>query len=227
MTINNNGEFDQKITLAITGASGSVYALRLLECLVAANYQVYLLCSSAARVVFDTEVGLKLPSSPDAASQFFIEKFKAKPEQIIVFGKEQWFSPVASGSAAPKAMVVCPCSTGTLAAISQGMSDNLIERAADVVIKERGQLILVPRETPFSTIHLKNMLSLSQVGVTIMPASPGFYHQPESINDLIDFMVGRLLDHLNVEQSIMPRWGYQSSTHTHSKITNSSEENNQ
>lgn len=201
--------FSQKITLAITGASGSVYALRLLECLVAANYQVYLLCSSAAKVVFDTEVGLKIPSSPDAASQFFIEKLQAKPEQIIVFGKEQWFSPVASGSAAPKQMIVCPCSTGTLAAIAHGMSDNLIERAADVVIKERGQLILVPRETPFSTIHLQNMLSLSQHGVTIMPAAPGFYHNPLAIEDLVDFMVGRMLDHLAIEQTIMPRWGYQ------------------
>ena len=172
------------------------------------------MCSSAARVVFDTEVGLKIPGSPDAASQFFIDRFQAKPEQIIVFGKEQWFSPVASGSAAPKTMVVCPCSTGTLAAISQGMSDNLIERAADVVIKERGQLILVPRETPFSTIHLQNMLTLSQMGVTIMPAAPGFYHQPETINDLIDFMVGRMLDHLNIEQAIMPRWGYQSGAQT-------------
>jgi len=202
--------FKEKITVAITGASGSLYALRLIECLVAANVQIYVLCSSAARVVFDTEVSLKLPSSPDAASQFLSEKFNAQPEQITVFGKEQWFSPVASGSAAPKKMVVCPCSTGTLAAISQGMSDNLIERAADVVIKERGQLILVPRETPFSTIHLQNMLTLSQMGVTIMPAAPGFYHNPQSINDLVDFMVGRLLDHLSIEQSIMPRWGYQS-----------------
>ena len=201
--------FSQKITLAITGASGSAYALRLLECLVVADYQVYVLCSSAARVVFDTEVGFKLPASPDGASQVLTEKFKAKPEQITVFGKEQWFSPVASGSAAPKQMIVCPCSTGTLAAISQGMSDNLIERAADVVIKERGQLILVPRETPFSTIHLTNMLSLSQQGVTIMPAAPGFYHNPKSINDLVDFMVGRMLDHLGIEQTIMPRWGYQ------------------
>lgn len=208
-SINHNNNFDKKITLAITGASGSAYALRLIECLVAANFQIYLLCSSAAKVVFDTEVGLKIPSSPSAASQFFIEKFNAKPEQIILFGKEQWFSPVASGSAAPKLMIVCPCSTGTLAAISQGMSDNLIERAADVVIKERGQLILVPRETPYSTIHLQNMLSLSQMGVTIMPASPGFYHNPESINDLIDFMVGRMLDHLGIDQTIMPRWGYQ------------------
>ncbi|MDT0604925.1 flavin prenyltransferase UbiX [Thalassotalea castellviae] len=202
-------DFNEKITIAITGASGSLYALRLIECLVAADHQLYILCSSAARVVFDTEVGLKLPSSPDSAGKILTEKFNAKEGQITFFGKEQWFSPVASGSAAPKKMVVCPCSTGTLAAISQGMSDNLIERAADVVIKERGQLILVPRETPFSTIHLQNMLSLSQMGVTIMPAAPGFYHNPESINDLIDFMVGRLLDHLNIEQKIMPRWGYQ------------------
>ena len=204
-----NTEFRQKITLAITGASGSGYALRLLECLVAANYQIYVLCSSAARVVFDTEVDFKLPASPDAATKVFTEKFNAKDGQITVFGKEQWFSPVASGSAAPKQMIICPCSTGTLAAIAHGMSDNLIERAADVVIKERGQLILVPRETPFSTLHLQNMLSLSQQGVVIMPAAPGFYHKPESINDLIDFMVGRMLDHLGIEQSIMPRWGYQ------------------
>ncbi len=202
-------EFKEKITVAITGASGSAYALRLIECLVAANFQIYVLCSSAARIVFDTEVGLKLPASPDAATKFLSEKFQAKASQITVFGKEQWFSPVASGSAAPKKMVVCPCSTGTLAAISQGMSDNLIERAADVVIKERGQLIMVVRETPFSTIHLQNMLTLSQMGVTVMPAAPGFYHQPTSINDLIDFMVGRMLDHLGIEQSIMPRWGYQ------------------
>ena len=206
---NESSTFNKQITVAITGASGSMYVMRLLECLVAANYQIYLLCSSAARVVLDTEMNIKVPASPQAASQFFTEKFSAQADQIIVFGKEQWFSPVASGSAAPKQMIVCPCSTGTLAAISQGMSDNLIERAADVVIKERGQLILVPRETPFSTIHLQNMLSLSQQGVVIMPAAPGFYHNPESIEDLVDFMVGRMLDHLGIEQKIMPRWGYQ------------------
>lgn len=209
MSLTTENNFKSPITLAITGASGSAYALRLIECLVAANHQIYLLYSSAARVVFDTEVNLKVPGAPDAASAFFTEKYKAKDGQITVFGKEQWFSPVASGSAAPKKMVVCPCSTGTLAAISQGMSDNLIERAADVVIKERGQLIMVPRETPFSTIHLQNMLTLSQQGVTIMPAAPGFYHNPESIDDLIDFMVGRILDHLDISQDIMPRWGYQ------------------
>lgn len=203
--------FDRKITLALTGASGSAYAMRLLECLLAANCQVYLLCSTAARIVLDTELAIKLPASPDGATVFLSEKFKAKTGQLTVFGKEQWFSPVASGSAAPKTMIICPCSTGTLAAVSQGMSDNLIERAADVVIKERGQLIIVPRETPFSTIHLQNMLTLSQMGVTIMPAAPGFYHKPQSIDDLIDFMVGRVLDHLDIEQTIMPRWGYHSS----------------
>jgi len=201
-------EFNGKITLAITGASGASYALRLIECLIAANYQLYILCSSAGRIVLDTEVGIKIPGSPDAASQFITEKYQAKVGQITVFGKEQWFSPVASGSAAPKKMVVCPCSTGTMSAICHGMSDNLIERAADVVIKERGQLILIVRETPFSTLHLQNMLSLSQQGVTIMPASPGFYHKAKSIEDLVDFMVGRILDHLGIEQDIMPRWGY-------------------
>lgn len=202
-------KFESKVTVAVTGASGAPYAMRLLECLLAANYQVYLLFSSAARVVFDTEINVKVPANPEAATQFFSKHFNAQPEQLTVFGKEQWFSPVASGSAAPKQMIVCPCSTGTLAAISQGMSDNLIERAADVVIKERGQLILLPRETPFSTIHLQNMLQLSQAGVTIMPAAPGFYHNPQSINDLVDFMVGRILDHLGIDQKIMPRWGYQ------------------
>ena len=204
----NNNNFNGQITLALTGASGAPYALRLLESLVAANYQVFILVSSAAKVVLDTESDIKLPSSPDKIGAFFIDRFSGQPEQIIAFGKEQWFSPVASGSAAPKTMVVCPCSTGTLAANSQGMSDNLIERAADVVLKERGQLILVPRETPFSTIHLQNMLTLSQMGATIMPAAPGFYHHPQGIEDLIDFMVGRILDHLGIEQSIMPRWGY-------------------
>ncbi|TYK65298.1 flavin prenyltransferase UbiX [Colwellia echini] len=201
-------KFKGKITLAITGASGAAYAMRLIECLISANYQLYILCSSAGRIVLDTEVGIKLPGAPEAAGKFLTEMYKAQVGQITVFGKEQWFSPVASGSAAPKKMIVCPCTTGTMAAICHGMSDNLIERAADVVIKERGQLILMIRETPFSTLHLQNMLSLSQQGVTIMPASPGFYHQAESINDLIDFMVGRVLDHLEIEQNIMPRWGY-------------------
>lgn len=201
--------FKQQITIAFTGASGAPYGLRLVQSLLKADFQVFLLISSASRVVLATEENLKIPANPEAATSFFTDFFTAKPEQLKVFGKDEWFSPVASGSAAPKQMVVCPCSTGTLSAIATGKSDNLIERAADVVIKERGQLILVTREMPLSTIHLENMLKLSQIGATIMPASPGFYHNPESIQDLVDFVVARILDHLGVDQSLMPRWGYQ------------------
>lgn len=203
---------DKRITLAITGASGAPYALRLLELLVKAEYQIFVLISSAAKVVFATEEDIKIPARPDAAVAFFTERFGATEGQITVCGKEEWFSPVASGSAAPKQMVVCPCSTGSLSAIATGASDNLVERAADVVIKERGQLILVPREMPLSSIHLEHMLKLSQMGVTIMPAAPGFYHQPKSISDLVDFVVARILDHLGLDQQLMARWGYQHST---------------
>ncbi|KAF7772347.1 3-octaprenyl-4-hydroxybenzoate carboxy-lyase UbiX [Pseudoalteromonas citrea] len=200
--------FKPAITLAFSGASGAPYGLRLLEVLVAMNYQVYVLISSAARVVLDIESNVKLSGNEQKASEQLSTLFNAQPEQIKVFGKDNWFSPVASGSAAPKKMVVCPCSAGTVSAIALGASDNLLERAADVVIKERGQLILVPRETPFSPIHLENMLKLSQLGVTIMPAAPGFYHKPESIDDLVDFMVARILDHLNIEHTLTERWGY-------------------
>ncbi|MFT5277675.1 MAG: 4-hydroxy-3-polyprenylbenzoate decarboxylase [Arenicella sp.] len=199
---------NKSITLAITGASGSPYALRLLEQLVKADYKIFLLISSAAKVVFATEEDLKIPGKPEDASRFFSERFNAKEGQIRVCGKEEWFSPVASGSAAPKQMIVCPCSSGTLSSIAIGACNNLIDRAADVVIKERGQLILMPREMPFSTIHLENMLKLSQMGVTIMPAAPGFYHKPKSIEDLIDFVVARILDHIGVDQKLVERWGY-------------------
>ena len=217
MTQSTNNSFKGPITLALTGASGAPYALRLLHCLLAADYQVYLLISGAARVVLDTESQLKVPAHPERATVFFTDYFKAKAEQLKIFGKDEWFSPVASGSAAPKQMVVCPCSTGSLAAIALGMSDNLIERAADVVIKEKGQLLLVPRETPFSAIHLEHMLSLAKLGVTIMPAAPGFYQHPQSIDDLVDFMVARILDHLGVEQHLLPRWGYQHSGAHHDR----------
>ncbi|EKE87444.1 flavin prenyltransferase UbiX [Idiomarina xiamenensis] len=199
---------DNRITLAITGASGAPYALRLLECLLAQQQQVHVLMSSAARVVFATEQQLQLAAAPEALAEQLQRHFQTSPEQLKVYGKNDWFSPVASGSAAPRRMVVCPCSTGSLAAIAHGNSDNLIERAADVVIKERGQLILVPRETPFSAIHLQNMLTLAQAGVTIMPAAPGFYHQPQSIADLVDFMVARILDHLRIPHQLQSRWGY-------------------
>ncbi len=202
----------KSISLAWTGASGAPYGLKLLECLLAADYQVFLMISSAARIVMATEHGLQLSANSDKARDQLLELFSEQGVEttgmLHVLGKEEWFSPPASGSAAPKQMVICPCSTGTLAAVATGMSNSLLERAADVVIKERGQLILVPRETPFSSIHLEHMLSLSRLGATIMPAAPGFYHDPKSIQDLVNFMVARILDHLGVEHELTNRWGY-------------------
>ncbi|MEY8204140.1 MAG: flavin prenyltransferase UbiX [Bermanella sp.] len=195
------------ITLAITGASGAPYALRLLQCLVAAQRDVYVLISKAAQVVLATETTLKLPGTQQKMQAHLTAVFNAKEGQIKVFGREQWFAPVASGSGRNGPMVVCPCSTGTLSAIATGASNNLVERAADVAIKERRELILVPRETPFSPIHLENMLKLANMGVTIMPASPGFYHNPKSVDDVVDFMVARILSHLQIEQTLVPFWG--------------------
>jgi len=197
----------KRVTVAITGASGAQYGLRLIECLVNADVQVFVMVSKAAQVVIATETELKLPAQAAAMEQFLTALYQAKEGQIKVFGKEDWMSPVASGSGAPSSMVVCPCSTGALSAIAVGASNNLIERAADVVLKERRQLILVPRESPYSAIHLEHMLKLTQMGVTIMPASPGFYHKPQSVLDMVDFVVARVLDHLNVEQNMIEKWG--------------------
>ncbi|MDH5436093.1 MAG: UbiX family flavin prenyltransferase [Gammaproteobacteria bacterium] len=194
------------ISLAITGASGVAYSIRLLECLFKANVHVYLMVSPAAQIVFATESSLKVPSQPKEMQSFFVNHFNANADQLEVFGKDQWMAPVASGSNAPDAMIVCPCTMGTLSAIACGASNNLIERAADVMIKEKRQLIIVPRETPFSTIHLENMLKLANAGVTIMPANPGFYHEPENIADLVDFMVARMLDHLSISQVLVKPW---------------------
>ncbi|KDE39524.1 MAG: flavin prenyltransferase UbiX [Nitrincola lacisaponensis] len=199
--------FSGRVSLALTGASGVQYGLRLLECLLRADIQVMMMISKAAQVVVATETDLPLPGTPDAQQQFLQQHFGAAEGQLHVFGREQWMAPVASGSGAPAAMVVCPCSTGTLSAIATGASNNLIERAADVALKERRKLILVPREAPLSTIHLEHMLSLSRQGVVILPAAPGFYHKPTSVEELIDFVVARILNQLGIEQQLMPRWG--------------------
>lgn len=197
----------ERITLAFTGASGALYGLRLLELLLAAEKEVFVLVSKAARVVIGTETELRLPAGTKATEVALREYVGHDKGKLVVCGLEQWTSPVASGSGAPSAMVVCPCSTGTLSAIAQGASNNLIERAADVAIKEGRQLILVPREAPYSAIHLENMLKLARLGVTILPASPGFYQQPQTAAELVDFIVARLLDQLGVEQTLLPRWG--------------------
>ncbi|KGD59902.1 aromatic acid decarboxylase [Alcanivorax jadensis T9] len=197
----------KRITLAFTGASGAPYGLRLLQCLLQADCEVFVILSKAARVVIGMETELKLPAGTGKAEQALRDWVQTDRGTLVVCGLEQWTSPVASGSGAPAAMVVCPCSTGTLSSIACGASDNLIERAADVAIKEGRKLILVPREAPFSPLHLENMLKLSRLGVTIMPAAPGFYHQPQTVGDLVDFIVARLLDHLGVEQTLVKRWG--------------------
>ena len=199
--------FSKTITVAITGASGMPYALRLIECLLAANCRVYVAASQVAAIVAKQEMDLTLPARAQELQAFLIQHFKAQADQLHVFGREEWFAPIASGSNPPDAMVVCPCTMGTLASIAAGLADKLIERAADVVIKEGRKLILVPRETPFSAIHLENMLKLARLGVVILPANPGFYHHPQSVQDLVDFVVARVLDQLALPHQLLPRWG--------------------
>ena len=207
MTATNQN--DRPIILALTGASGSMYGLRLLECLLKAKQPVYLLVSKAAQLVLATETELDIPARPAEMQRFFCQRYEVDEALLAVFSREDWMSPVASGSHRARAMVVCPCTTGTLAGIALGSSDNLIERAADVMLKEQRQLILVPRETPLSAVHLENMLKLARLGVTILPANPGFYHKPKSINELVDFIVARVLDQLGLEHTLVPRWGAQ------------------
>tara|TARA_R110002073_G_scaffold332426_1_gene518507 strand:- start:1404 stop:2033 length:630 start_codon:yes stop_codon:yes gene_type:complete len=202
----------QTITLAFTGASGMPYGIRLLELLLAEGNRVYLLYSKVAQIVAQQEMQLALPSRAQEAEVFFNHYFKLTTGQLRVFGREEWFAPVASGSNPADSMVICPCTMGTLAAIAAGMNQKLIERAADVMLKENRKLILVPREMPFSAIHLENMLKLVHSGAVIMPANPGFYHHPKNVQDLIDFVVARILDHLGVTHSLMPRWGEGSET---------------
>ena len=199
--------YTQRITLAITGASGIQYSMRLLQCLLKARRQVYVIFSKPAQVVAGLETDLNLPAQTGAIEQHLAERYQAGAGQLQVFSQEQWTAPIASGSGVADAMVVCPCSTGTLAAIANGSCDNLIQRAADVSIKEQKKLILLPREMPFSEIHLRNMHSLARIGVVIMPPNPGFYNRPTTMQELIDFVVARVLDQLSIEHELMPRWG--------------------
>lgn len=198
------------ITLAFTGASGMPYGIRLLEVLLQQGKQVYLLYSKVAQIVAQQEMELALPSSAKETEAFLRSRYGVTNGQLRVFGREEWFAPVASGSNPADAMVICPCTMGTLAAVAAGLSQNLIERSADVMLKENRPLIIVPRETPFSPIHLENMLKLARSGAVILPANPGFYHHPQTVQDLVDFVVARVLDHLHVNHDLMLRWGEES-----------------
>ena len=197
----------QTIALGMTGASGAQYGFRLLQCLLAADHRVHLMISKAAQVVIGMETDISLPGRSGEIQKVLTKKYNAVEKQLRVFGEDEWTAPVASGSNDVSAMVVCPCSMGALSAIAHGASNNLLERAADVMLKERKKLVLVPRETPYSDIHLENMLKLSRMDAVIVDANPGFYNQPESVEDLVDFVVAKILDQLGVEHKLQPKWG--------------------
>ena len=194
------------LVVAITGASGSPYAVRLLEVLLGAGRTVHLVISPAATQVIERELGVAVD----------LDRFKPA---VLLGGRSEsvtslhyhhfrdFSAGIASGSFLTAGMAVCPCSLGTAAAIAHGLSENLIHRAADVHLKERRKLVLVPRETPLSAIHLQNMLRLTRAGAVILPAAPGFYNKPTSIADLVDFVVARVLDQLGVDHSLVKRWG--------------------
>ena len=189
---------DAPVTLAMTGASGARYAVRLLQVLNDAKVPVSLIISDVGWRLLNEEL--------DVRDEPGLRKLTGDWSQVKMFADNDRGATPASGSAPSRGMVVCPCSMGTLASIAQGTTRSLIERAADVCLKERRRLVLVPRETPYSSIHLENMLRLTNAGAIVLPASPGFYHRPESIDELIDFVVGRVVAQLGIDVRIGPRW---------------------
>ncbi len=197
----------RQIAIAITGASGAVYARRLIQQLLASQMTVHLMISAAGRIVLADELDWKLPSRAGDIQKQLVSEFACQSGQLQVYGEQQWSSPLASGSHRVPTMIVCPCTMGTLSAIACGASDNLINRAADVMLKEQRKLILVPREAPFSPIHLENMLKLARLGVCILPPNPGFYFRPQSLEDIVDFVVARIMDQAGIDHDLQARWG--------------------
>lgn len=193
-------------TIAITGASGSIYGIRLLEYLLKKGHKIYLTITKEGALIMKEEIGLDWSGTEKDVEKKIKRDLKIERGKISFFDEENLFAPLSSGSHKVDAMVVIPCSMKTLSGIAQGYANNLVERAADVMIKEGRQLILVPRETPLNTIHLRNMLSLSEIGVKIIPAMPGFYNHPKQIADLVNFIVGKVLDSLNIENITYRRW---------------------
>ncbi|OIO69573.1 MAG: aromatic acid decarboxylase [Zetaproteobacteria bacterium CG12_big_fil_rev_8_21_14_0_65_55_1124] len=203
----SQSSYNQRLIVAMTGASGAAYGLRLIERLGQAGVEQHLLISDAARVVLKQEMDIVLPDAAQDVAGYLADRLEIAAVGLKSYALNDWFSPAASGSSGIHAMAIVPCSMGTMARIATGASDNLIERAADVMLKERGRLVLMPRETPLSSIHLEHMLKLSNLGVHIIPAMPGFYHRPQRIEELVDFMVDRVLVHLRLEPEGMQRWG--------------------
>ena len=195
----------RRILIGVTGASGSVYAERLIEVLKPKVDRIYLVVTGPGRQVIDhelrsNEIGFSLVEAAQG-------RLRAEDRQVIRLLKEDdLFAPVASGSSAPTEMIVAPCSMGTLARIRHGISSNLLERAADVCLKQGRPLVLLPRETPLSAVHLENMLALTRLGVHMVPAMPAFYQKPKGLEDLIDFLVGRMLEVLAIDHTLYPPW---------------------
>ena len=194
--------------VGISGGSGAPYAQRVIEGLAGAGHDVKIIVTDAGRRVFEIELGIALTGEPSTDTQILQDRLKlpGDRESIQLFDQRDVAATIASGSYDCAGMVVVPCSMGTLARIATGMSSNLLERAADVTLKERRRLVLVPRETPLSLIHLRNMTAVTEAGAVVFPAMPGFYHHPESVQDLVDAIAGRVLDQLGVESNLLRRW---------------------
>jgi len=194
--------------VGITGGSGAPYALRLLRVLLDKGHDVHLVISPAGETILQVESGIRVGKTLREKAAAIATAIETQHEaRLRVFDPMNLAAPISSGSFACEGMVIVPCSTGTLGRIANGISSNLIERAADVCLKERRRLVVVPRETPLNEIHLRNMLALRQAGADILPAMPAFYHKPRHISDLIDMIVGRVLDRLGVENELFQRWG--------------------
>jgi 4-hydroxy-3-polyprenylbenzoate decarboxylase len=194
-------------TIAISGASGAPYAVRLLEFLIRGGHSLYITISGEGLSILQDESNIMLKGS-ETDIQYALEKhFSAGKDQIRYYDENYMYASIASGSVKVDAMVVIPCSMKTLASIANGFASNLIERAADVTIKEKRRLILVPRETPLSAIHLRNMLTVAEMGCHVIPAMPAFYHHPKRVSDMVNFVVGRVLDSMGIENDLSPRWG--------------------
>jgi 4-hydroxy-3-polyprenylbenzoate decarboxylase len=198
---------DKQMVLAITGASGAAYGLRLARELVAAGITLSVLVSRAGFAVLREECGLEWEGATDEVTARFAGYLGGTAGAVRFYAEDDLLAPIASGSRAPDAMVVCPCSMGSLGRIAAGLSATLMERTADVMLKEGRPLVLVPRETPLSAIHLENMLKLARLGVRIVPAMPAFYHRPATLDDLVAFVAGKVLDQLGVEHALFKRWG--------------------
>ena len=196
------------LVLAVTGASGSAYAMRLLDTLLTAQRRVHLVFSAAGLQVLKHELGLSVSAANFEVAQLLPHRTSAADNELITLHDGRDYSAgIASGSFRTGGMVICPCSMGTLSSVAHGLSTNLIQRAADVHLKERRKLVIVPRETPLGSIQLENMKRLSDAGAVILPAMPGFYHNPQSLEDLVDFVVARICDQLDVPHDLARRWG--------------------